>query len=434
LSQSQTISIYSQLRSQRLLYVLDFVFVEQLGIKYLLTDDPTSNAEVSYGLSDSKISIPMLDWLQDHKNIPIDNVEIVLLEIQKWIDSNHLMIPDIFGFIFWSLSRYEEYEDKIRDEHGRFSAHQSLAYRKNTLLLPIIDECISKLHTILKHQYPEFAFQSKKVIHRSTIDIDQMWAFAHKGYKVGLGALKARLMGSNVEFELRKKSFISAYDDPFFTFIDIDKWHVDAELNPTFFILSSDNKHVLDVNHPVDQTPMMAILQGLDHEDNIALHPSIHSHSNIDVLVNEKLKLEKVLGKKISKSRQHFLKLNLPITYRRLIDAGIAEDHSMGYADHIGYRAGTGHSFLWYDLENEKTTSLRIFPLIVMDVTLKKYMKESPESALSKCNAIISKADSLYSPFTLLWHNSSLSAIEDWTQWRIVYQRLLMSLSPKSKD
>jgi hypothetical protein len=410
------------------------VLVEQLGIDYILLDDLNEIADLSYGLGNAKVMIPNIDWLEDNKKIDLKTVEGLYDEILKWLSVESLMAPDIFGFIFWYITRYEEYLDSSRDSHGRYCAHQSLAYRKSCLERPIVDECVHKFRHILRSKLPHLIYKTQKVRHQSTIDIDQMWAYAHKGCKVFLGALRAKILGNQQEFLFRKKSFISAYDDPYFTFVDIEQWHTDANLDITYFVLSSDNKHPLDINHPIDVTPMRAILEGLQNENNIGLHPSIHAHTRVDVLDNEKQKLEKVLRRQVTKSRQHFLKFELPETYRRLILVGVHEDYSMGYADHIGYRAGTGHSYSWYDLENELSTSLRITPLIVMDVTLKKYMSLNPDNALKRVKDIISNANAINSPFTLLWHNSSLSALDDWTSWREVYRALLLSLSPSKRE
>ena len=70
--------------------------------------------------------------------------------------------------------------------------------------------------------------------------------------------------------------------------------------------------------------------------------------------------LEAVADKRIIHSRQHYLRFNLPHTFRRLIEAGIQKEFSMGYGTINGFRASVCSSFYWYDLEKEQCTSLLI--------------------------------------------------------------------------
>jgi hypothetical protein len=62
---------------------------------------------------------------------------------------------------------------------------------------------------------------------------------------------------------------------------------------------------------------------------------------------------------------------------------GFQEDHSMGFSDRMGYRAGTGHPFFWYDLHNEERTPLLIFPFSMMDSTAHFQLNISPTEFIS---------------------------------------------------
>ena len=103
---------------------------------------------------------------------------------------------------------------------------------------------------------------------------------------------------------------------------------------------------------------------------------------------DEKERLENITDKPLLRSRQHYIKLFLPSTYRFLLEIGITDDYSMGFTDEIGFRAGTSHSFQWYDLSNEIETQLKVHPFCVMDVTLKNYLKLTPQQAVEKLNEL----------------------------------------------
>ena len=78
----------------------------------------------------------------------------------------------------------------------------------------------------------------------------------------------------------------------------------------------------------------------------------------------EKQRLEHILGETVYHNRFHFLRFTLPQSYQQLLACGISDDYSMGYADQIGFRAGTCTPFYFYDLENEIQTTLKVHPLL----------------------------------------------------------------------
>ncbi len=157
----------------------------------------------------------------------------------------------------------------------------------------------------------------------------------------------------------------------------------------------------------------------------IGIHPSYYTNENPEMLKREIKNLEMVVNKDITQSRQHFLRLNLPITYRNLIEEDITDDYSMGYAALPGFRAGICNSYNFYDLDIEIETKLRIHPFMVMDGTLKDYMNLTPTDAIEQVKHLISEVRKVNGTFTSLWHNESLSDEKRWKGWRKVYEELL---------
>ena len=60
-----------------------------------------------------------------------------------------------------------------------------------------------------------------------------------------------------------------------------------------------------------------------------------------------------------------------------------------------------------------------------MDGTLNTYMNLNPEEAIHKINEIISAVKSVDGTFISLWHNSSLSELNEWKNWKKVYASLV---------
>jgi hypothetical protein len=166
---------------------------------------------------------------------------------------------------------------------------------------------------------------------------------------------------------------------------------------------------------------MGELIKKIQKDFYIGIHPSYHSNSSIDILKKEIQDLSKITNQNITKSRQHYLKIKFPETFRNLIEVGIKEDFSMGYPDALGFRLGTSFPVNWYDFKKEKITSLILIPFSIMDVTLKKYLQISPEEACLEIDFILRNSSHL----NFIWHNSNLSKIDKWEKWDSVLKYLL---------
>jgi hypothetical protein len=59
-----------------------------------------------------------------------------------------------------------------------------------------------------------------------------------------------------------------------------------------------------------------------------------------------------------------------------------------------------------------------------MDVTLKNYLKLSPEKALEEIFILIQNTKAVNGTFSTLWHNSSFDE-KEWKGWREVYEKMV---------
>ncbi|MFM7233694.1 MAG: polysaccharide deacetylase family protein, partial [Flavobacteriales bacterium] len=154
----------------------------------------------------------------------------------------------------------------------------------------------------------------------------------------------------------------------------------------------------------------------------VGIHPGYQSHNDVRLLAKEIGRLQSIVGERILHSRQHFLKFRLPVSYRRLLECGITNDHSMGYADVPGFRAGTAHPFKWFDVDRNEPTSLAVHPVIVMDSTLRTYNGLNPTQALEKIRQLKSAMRNTGGDFVSLWHNETVAEQGDWVGWRAVWE------------
>jgi len=142
-------------------------------------------------------------------------------------------------------------------------------------------------------------------------------------------------------------------------------------------------------------------------------------------LKNEIARLSAICGNEILDSRQHYLKMTFPETYRRLISFGIGRDFTMGYAQHVGFRASLCTPFPFFDVLADEETDLWIYPFAYMDGTLRQYMSLSPNEAIEYINRLTTRVKSVEGYFSCLWHNSSLNDLGEWKGWRKVFEATL---------
>jgi hypothetical protein len=334
---------------------------------------------------------------------------------------------DVLSASFFLVSRYEEYLPHMRDIHGRFQAHTSEAFKQGFLRRPLVNIWALSLKNKLLDKYPGLKFNHRTFRFIPTYDIDAAFAIRHKGVTRALGGfLKAVHQGNFSELKQRVRVLTGLERDPFDTFSQQFEWQKRYNLNPVYFILFADYG-LNDKNIPVNNRYFQALIKAIADYAEVGIHPSYGSNSQPEKLEEEIARLSKVLKREITSSRQHFLKLELPATYRNLINLDITKDYSMGYASEPGFRAGICDPFNFFDLDLDIETNLRVYPFAVMDGTLNDYMKLKPDKAFANIKPMLDEVKSLGGTFISLWHNESVSNDGRWKGWLPVYEELLKS-------
>ena len=149
--------------------------------------------------------------------------------------------------------------------------------------------------------------------------------------------------------------------DPFDTYDLQFELQKKYKLKPIYFILFAEYGFN-DKNIPVENRVFQTLIKSLADYAEVGIHPSFNSNFSAKKLKDEIARLSKVLNREVTKSRQHFLKLQLPYTYRNLINLDITDDYTMGFAAQPGFRAGICSSFYFYDLDMDSETKLRVHP------------------------------------------------------------------------
>jgi hypothetical protein len=424
-----TVAILSHHRHPRLRYVLrELNGYSGFRFRLFTEEERWEQAEVDYRLGYGRT-------VDDHPFLPASNFLAGKAPGEKDLQvEEDEGIPvfftspngksDLFSCIFFALSRYEEYGDFPRDDHDRFPAKASHAYRWKYLERPVVMEWTQRLLCLITGN--PVAMQGQDWSLQLTYDVDIPWAWQHRGFRGVAAGIRDLLTGH--WSRARKRFFGSAADDSYWTFPQLEALHQKHGLGVHYFWLLSDGKDPKDPNPLPAPKAARELIQRLNRQHVCGIHPSYHSSDRPTLIPEELTRLEQILGKKVNRSRQHFLRFRLPDTYRELYSAGIHHDYSMGYADAIGWRAGTNRPFYWYDLDREMATGFRVHPFGAMEVTLKNYRGLDAERAKTEILALAAATLPFGGPFTLLWHNSSFATEYGWDGWWEMYQKLVQEL------
>ena len=341
--------------------------------------------------------------------------------------SDDSVLPfDLFAASFYLVSRYEEYLKTRRDKYKRFQASERLLEKYGLIEKPVVNIWARMLAEKLKSRFPELDFPEPQFEFLSTIDIDNAWAFSHKNLLRSFGALaRAVVRGNMNEARQRFRVWSGQEADPYDTYSFMDEVFKENPGQVIFFFLLGDYKRY-DKNVNWKNKYLRKLIIETQTKYPVGIHPSWSSGKKRGKpkLAEEIKRLEKITKTEVKKSRQHFLRLRFPRTYRRLIEAGIQEDYSMGYSSCAGFRAGICTPYYFYDLKREKTTSLKIIPFQVMDVTLRNYMQLSPDKAIEKIESLMNEVKMTGGVFSAIWHNETLNDSGNWKGYRDVFVKM----------
>ena len=327
------------------------------------------------------------------------------------------------------MSRYEEYLHHKKDRFGRFPASESIAWKGKFLETPVVNIWAGLLEALIVKHFPAIVIRHPQYRYVPTIDIDHAWCYLGRSLTRTMGGLGRSVMqGRFTEVAARLKTLAGLSPDPFDNYDFIKSVHAKYGHHPLFFILFADYGQN-DNNVTVTSKQFQKLVSGLDTHNNVGLHPSLSSNKHLQKLEDEFIGLSEAIGRDVTMSRQHFLKLSLPRTCRTLIQLGITDDYSMGYAGHVGFRAGIAAPFPFFDLSRNEATTLVIHPVSLMDVTLRDYLRLNNIESLQTIHKVIRTIRSVNGEFVSLWHNESLGETGRWKGWRQLYEAMVEQAS-----
>ncbi|MFP4556916.1 MAG: polysaccharide deacetylase family protein [Bacteroidales bacterium] len=338
---------------------------------------------------------------------------------------------DIFAASFYLLSRYEEYFPGNMDEHGRFPYSKSVAFKNNFLDIPLVDLWVRELGQIISEKFPQVEKRKRAFNFMPTIDIDNAFAFKHKGLARSILATAKSLFLLNLsDLYERFAVYSGRKSDPFDTYQELFRILKNHPQAIWFFLGGKYGKY--DKHISPKKKAMQRIVKDVDKRFNVGVHPSYGSGVVYERVKSETDILSAIIERMVTQSRQHFLRVQLPQTYHLLSAIDITEDYSMGYSNAIGFRASTCTPYPFFDLLNNEVLPIKMVPFQVMDRALLQGLNLTAQEAVNRTLDLAIRVKEVGGEFVTVWHNESLSGINEWEGWSDVFATVVNELEKLS--
>ena len=429
------LTIYADRESPRWKYISTVLLNEICGIAMQHTTDidfylSAGNERINYSqlrIAEDELFIPPVSLLFE-EGIFEQNISVTSFKRTPvfFLNGKGDFPFDIFAASFYLLSRYEEYLPHRKDSYGRFDHTQSLAFREQFLDKPLVNFWLDDFRKLLVRKFPSLIIPVPAFRFMPTYDIDVAYAYLCRNLRrTVLGAGRSLLLGKPGEFMDRLKVLAGKRKDPYDVYEWLDALHLKYRLKPYYFFLLAEQQQGFDRNTDPNKKSFQYLISYHAMGYPVGLHPSWQSGENFELLAREKENLETHCGQEISGSRQHYIRLFMPDTYRRLIKLGIESDFSMGYGTINGFRASVSSPYSWYDLEAEQAAKLRIYPYCFMDANALFEQHLTPAQAFEEIRYYHDVIKRVNGTMITIWHNSFFSDEPLYKGWKEVYEIFL---------
>lgn len=337
---------------------------------------------------------------------------------------------DLCAGIFFLLSLADETRCQDRDAHDRVPSASLFTVRKGIADRPWVDEKVVRLGDMLEAHWPGLLKRPAGYRNVVTVDMDNILRYAARPVHRAIGAsVRDLFAGSPSAVPERWQVRWGGVPDPYAKVIDlVASKRGSAQRAILFFLMRGEGAfdHAADPRDPVTQ----ALVQRAGRECEIGIHPSYGTGRNNAMHTEERDLLQRIIGRSVRASRQHFLRWHIPETLRFLSGFEHSEDHTLGFSDRAGFRAGTCTPFPWYDLEREEGTTLMLHPFMVMDSALIERQQLDTDDVFRTMAAMSDMVRAVGGQFVSVWHDRYLSGHREFVEWPAVFERVMEHARP----
>lgn len=349
---------------------------------------------------------------------------------------------DIISDIFFMLTRYEEVvniEVCGNERFNRFPASQSLAFINNFLDRPIVNEHMDLLWSFIDSFNLGYKrkkwWGNKEFAACLTHDVDMIIKFKSiKNIIKPFFRLILKYKDVKKVFFILTTYFKNKKDykkDPFWTFdyiMDIEKRY---NFKSSFYFMSGGTSK-FDNFYNIKDKKVLELMEQIEKDEfEVGYHNSFNSYNDFQMMKKEKYILDEFIKNKPYGCRLHYLRFEVPLTWRHQEKLELLYDATLSYADAEGFRCGTCFPFKPYDLLENRVLDIWEIPLVVMDTSMQDsaYRSYKPKEALEKTEKLIDTVKKHGGVFTMLYHNDSFDPYNKMCDgWKDIYEQTMKYL------
>ena len=387
--------VFCQKITPRVQYTFKHVFTTALGVEI----DFTSKLETFIAYNGPKMS---------YGKAPLGNeffieatpllfefgVQEVDVKMKAWktypsffeVGENSAIPFDLFAATFYLISRYEEYLPHVKDGLNRFDIKRSLCVRKGFAQTPLVDLWLAELLLILKDTFPDFVIEEtsgEKFM--PIIEVVSPYKYLHQSVFSNLATFGKAFYRLNFWELLEQPLVLLGFrKDPWDTFQEFKILFYQSKFKSRFFFLFSKGSD-MDRGISIRNTTFQSLIKAVADYLEVGLLASFPANKKSKQFEKEREGLKSLIHREIQKNRYAWGISTVNESYRNLLMQEVEADFSLGFPLMMGYRASTAVPFFYYDLANEMTTSLKIFPVVANGNSLRQY---SPVEGIKKLNAM----------------------------------------------
>jgi hypothetical protein len=338
---------------------------------------------------------------------------------------------DLFAGIFFLLSLTDELRCTERDEHGRIPSSALFTVRKGFADRPWVDERAMELGVLLESTWPGEVECAIRYHNTVTVDMDNILRYAGRPLSRAIGAtLKDILRGERTAAAERWRVRHGRGRDPYEHAVDVVADQREKFNRAIFFFLmrgGTTYDHAADYAHEATR----ALIQRAATVGEVGVHPSYGSRDDQRMALAERDALQRIVGRAVVSTRQHFLRWALPGTLSAIERMpGYQQDHTLGFTDRAGFRVGTCRPFPWYDMQREKETRLMLHSFAAMDSALIERQGMDPDDVVKTMSAMSDLVRAVGGEFNSVWHDRYLSGHREFAPWPKVFERVMNHARP----
>lgn len=420
--------VYTENITPRLQYIVQTLFHNHVSF--------TSSKESFIQSSQNKINYSVNKitnnelWIKPHHLLFENIIKEQTINVFDWESfpvffKTEGNIPfDFFAASFYLLTRYEEYLPHQKDMYGRYAHENSVAFKNNFLHLPLINLWLQKICTL----FSITEYSDTKFSYQPTYDIDIAYSIKHHGLLHNIATIIKSFLQGKINIAQEKILVLTNQKkDPFDVYDFLDELHQQYNLHPVYFFLLAKNRKGYDKNLSSSSNAMKQLIfhHASKYANHIGIHPSWQSGDDKNILQQEIQILQNITQQPVLLSRQHYIRMSFPNTYRNLIQQNIQHDFSMGYGSINGFRASYTLPFLWFDIEKNKTTELTIHPFCFMEANSFFEQKFSALQAAEELQNYFSVVKIVNGKLVTIFHNHFITTQPEWLEWRKMYSDFL---------